>query len=40
MASDIPPSAIRIWMDKLKKGVGQPATVLERSLLNLMSAGK
>ncbi|XP_039481184.1 uncharacterized protein LOC120445106 [Drosophila santomea] len=38
MASDFPPSAIRIWMHKLKKGVGQPATVLERSLLNLMSA--
>ncbi|EDW47590.1 uncharacterized protein LOC6608863 [Drosophila sechellia] len=38
MAGDFPPSVIRIWMDKLKKGVGLPATVLERSLLNLMSA--
>ncbi|XP_037717105.1 uncharacterized protein LOC119551704 [Drosophila subpulchrella] len=38
MASDFPPLAIRIWMDKLKKGVGQPVAVLERSLLNSMSA--
>ncbi|XP_041563229.1 uncharacterized protein LOC108143288 [Drosophila elegans] len=39
MASDFPPLAIRIWMHKLKKGVGQPAAILERSLLNFMSAG-
>ncbi|XP_050743703.1 uncharacterized protein LOC108029768 isoform X2 [Drosophila biarmipes] len=38
MASNFPPMAIRIWMEKLKKGVGQPVAVLERSLLNFMSA--
>ncbi|XP_016975329.1 zinc finger MYND domain-containing protein 11 [Drosophila rhopaloa] len=38
MASDFPPLAIRIWMHKLKKGGGQPAAILERSLLNFMSA--
>ncbi|KAH8365064.1 hypothetical protein KR084_000360 [Drosophila pseudotakahashii] len=37
MANDFPPLAIRIWMHKLKKGVAQPAAVLERSLLNFMS---